>query len=190
MSVAWKEREEEEKIAERSKVFKNIKDMVSYLAAQNSIRLKHKRLRKLLIFFSFKTELVTHHFYFAHFNYAVATDKKEYPPCELAVVKYSLSGGIVQHLHEFVDPGTKKNLTNFCFWDFLFSILFYKDKSQLVMVMKQCVMPKKLIKFLQLDLHSTMQTIRRLPIPSRACSANRYFALQSLLECFQYYISF
>ena len=45
-------------------------------------------------------------FHFGHFNYAVATEEQEYPPCELAIVKYSLLRGIEERCHEYVDPGT------------------------------------------------------------------------------------
>lgn len=51
------------------------------------------------------SELESHDFHLAHFNYAVKTDEGEYPPCEVAIVKYSLLNGIAGHYHDFVDPG-------------------------------------------------------------------------------------
>ncbi len=51
--------------------------------------------------------LVTHFFHLAHFNYAVATDEQEFPPCEVAIVKYSLANGIVEEYHQFVNPGNR-----------------------------------------------------------------------------------
>ena len=61
----------------------------------------------ILTLFFFGAELLTQYFYFAHFNYAVATDEKEYPPCEFAIIKYSLTDGIAGCLHDFVDPGIR-----------------------------------------------------------------------------------
>lgn len=66
---------------------------------------KEETVVNLIIFYG--TELLTHSFHFAHFNYAVGTDEKEWPPCELAIVKYSLAEGIAGTYHEFVDPGNK-----------------------------------------------------------------------------------
>lgn len=51
------------------------------------------------------TELEGHDFHLAHFNYAVETDEGEFPPCEVAVVKFSLLNGISKHYHQFIDPG-------------------------------------------------------------------------------------
>jgi len=51
------------------------------------------------------SELESHVFHFAHFNFAVQTTEKEWPPCEVAVVKFSLLNGISGHYHEFIDPG-------------------------------------------------------------------------------------
>ena len=49
--------------------------------------------------------LESHFFHFLHFNYAVQTAEKEWPPCEVGVVKFSLLSGITDHYHEFIDPG-------------------------------------------------------------------------------------
>lgn len=49
-------------------------------------------------------------FYLAYFNYAVETSEQESPPCEIAIVKYSLSTGIDEQYHEFVEPGIEKCL--------------------------------------------------------------------------------
>lgn len=44
-------------------------------------------------------------FHFANFNYAVVTDEKESPPCEVAIVKFSLANGISHDYHEIINPG-------------------------------------------------------------------------------------
>lgn len=49
--------------------------------------------------------LENHYFYLAHFNIAVATSEGEYPPCEIAIVKFSLLDGIAKCYHDFVEPG-------------------------------------------------------------------------------------
>ncbi|XP_046647608.1 protein maelstrom homolog isoform X1 [Daphnia pulicaria] len=83
--LAWKEREEQKKIIEKSQVFQKIEDLVAYLHGQGT--------------------LVNHYFHLAHFNIAVSTDEGEYPPCEMAIVKFSLADGIASCIHEFVNPG-------------------------------------------------------------------------------------
>ena len=49
--------------------------------------------------------LESHYFHLAHFNIAVSTDEGEHPPCEMAIVKFSLLDGIAKSIHEFVNPG-------------------------------------------------------------------------------------
>lgn len=83
--LAWKEREEQKKIIEKTQVFQKIEDLVSYFHSQGTLE--------------------NNYFHLAHFNIAVATDEGEYPPCELAIVKFSLLNGITSTIHEFVDPG-------------------------------------------------------------------------------------
>lgn len=65
---------------------------------------------KLLSNVLFPLGLENQYFHLAHFNIAVATDEGEYPPCELAIVKFSLLDGIAGTIHEFVDPGKYNNL--------------------------------------------------------------------------------
>ena len=46
--------------------------------------------------------LDSHVFHFVHFNYAVLTAVKEWPPCEVAVVKFSLINGTRVWLVSFI----------------------------------------------------------------------------------------
>lgn len=51
--IAWKEREEQQKITEKSQVFQKIEDMVSYLHTQEGKNLKYTKLLTLSIIPSF-----------------------------------------------------------------------------------------------------------------------------------------
>jgi len=82
--IAWKEEEERKKTREKVDSLQRIEDKVRYLA-------EHRGLE-------------SHFFHFLHFNYAVQTAEKEWPPCEVGVVKFSLLSGITDHYHEFIDP--------------------------------------------------------------------------------------
>lgn len=84
VSIAWKEEEEKKRNEEKVSSLQKVEEKIKYLA-------NHK-------------ELESHVFHFAHFNFAVQTTEKEWPPCEVAVVKFSLLNGISGHYHEFIDP--------------------------------------------------------------------------------------
>ncbi len=65
-----------------------------------------------MVFWYSPTEvLVDHFFHFAHFNYAVATYEKQYPPVEVAIVKYSLANGILDEYHQFIEPGNRSHIS-------------------------------------------------------------------------------
>ncbi|EFX62966.1 hypothetical protein DAPPUDRAFT_336128, partial [Daphnia pulex] len=81
----WKEREEQKKISEKDHLLQKVEDMISYFATQGTLE--------------------NHYFYLAHFNIAVTTSEGEYPPCEIAIVKFSLLDGIAKCYHDFVEPG-------------------------------------------------------------------------------------
>ena len=49
--IAWKEREEQKKVIEKSQVFQKIEDMVSYFAAQESIFIKVEKDNRNFNFF-------------------------------------------------------------------------------------------------------------------------------------------
>ena len=66
---------------------------------------KHSPSSLVIIKFFF-LEIIDQNFHFVHFNYAVETEEKETPPCEVGVIKYSLLRGIIEHYHEFINPGT------------------------------------------------------------------------------------
>ena len=111
--LSWKEKEEQRKRDMKKQVFQKIEDMISFLHNSDGITFLlylniKNNLSNILSFF-----IVLKHtsFHFGHFNYAVATDEQEFPPCEFAIIKYSLMSGIQRRCHHFVDPGRLLNLT-------------------------------------------------------------------------------
>jgi len=82
--IAWKEQEERIKTQQKVDSMQKVEEKIKYLASHGG--------------------LDSHAFHFVHFNYAVQTAEKEWPPCEVAVVKFSLINGISDYYHEFIDP--------------------------------------------------------------------------------------
>ena len=105
--LSFTENEKKRKLDEMKEMTSTIEDMVTHLYQRGGL------CSSTQVIFSpywnkpnfFLTVLPGQYFYIAFFNYAVETEEKEYPPCELGLVKYSLTSGIDDFYHEFIEPG-------------------------------------------------------------------------------------
>merc|ERR1712107_505207 len=48
--------------------------------------------------------IISKRFFVAHFNYLCKTMQEDYPPCEAAIVEFSLEAGVTRTWHKFISP--------------------------------------------------------------------------------------